>query len=124
RQLDHRAARKTLAFRATQAKRDVDRPVLHLARLLAHVALWRARVEDLDFDLAGGLFLQALRPWLGHVALEEALRTEEVAELERDRLRRGARCDEDESCEERQAQGRHRFLLVAGGFILASSRRG
>src|SRR5207248_1461139 len=86
RQLDERAARKAVAFSAAQAECDIDRAVAHLARLLAHLAEGRCAVEDGDLERTMRLFIDPRRPRLGDVALEEALRAEEVAELERDRL--------------------------------------
>ena len=94
RQLDHRGAGKALAFRAAQSQCDVDGAVLGLRALLQDIAVRRGAIEDFHFRLAAGLVLQPLGPRLRHVALEEALRSEEMAELERDALRRGAARDE------------------------------
>ena len=93
-QLDDRGAGKALAFRAAQAQCNVDRAVLGLRALLQDIAVRRGAIENLDRGLAAGLVLQPLGPRLRHVALEEALRSEEMAELERDALRRGAARDE------------------------------
>ncbi|MBW8906991.1 MAG: hypothetical protein JF611_15260 [Betaproteobacteria bacterium] len=73
--------------------------------MLAHIAERRAAVEHRDLHRTARALFDARRPWLGDIALEKALRTEEVAELECDRI--GGRASERVERAKREEQGTH-----------------
>ncbi|MNT52024.1 hypothetical protein D3C72_1890280 [compost metagenome] len=78
RQLDDRAARKALAFRAAQPQCDVDHALLDLRGLVAHVAQRRTGIQHLHPHPAARSSLKLARPRFNQINLEEALRPQEV----------------------------------------------
>ncbi len=77
---------KPIALGAAQPERDVDAAGFYLIGLLEDLAEWRCRVVDLHLYATFRLGLELLGPRLRHVDLEEARRSQKVAELERDLL--------------------------------------
>jgi hypothetical protein len=76
-----------VAFSAAQPKRNVDGAGLCFARLLGDLSKRRGAIVNLDLHPAVGFRFELLGPRLDDIELEEAGRSEKMAELDRNRLR-------------------------------------
>jgi hypothetical protein len=73
---------KAISLGTPQPKRNVDRAGSDLIRLLENLSQGRGGVMDLHLDAPFRLYLDLLSPGFRHVDLEEAGRSQEMAELE------------------------------------------